>query len=197
MSTQRKEFGRRGLSQNTAPQRGQRQAPFSPARGVATGYASPGGNALSLDDDGFSLWTAFTHTLKLFFGFQGRIGRLEYWTIGIARFVLMTVLLFAFVSTTQPGMEDMTQASVLNALLMSGTGLIYTAIFIAGLVNYWSLEVRRCHDRNVSGLLLLIMFIPVIGAFFAVYIFIMNGFFPGTSGSNRFDTAQGMAPIFD
>ncbi|POF34623.1 DUF805 domain-containing protein [Roseibium marinum] len=197
MPTQRKEFGRRGLSRETPSQRGQRPSHYSSGHATAA-YAPAGGSALPFDDeDGFSLWAVLTNTLALFFSFQGRIGRLEYWSIGIARCVLLLGLLFAFISSTQPALAEMSQVSVTNALFMSGTGLVYTALFIAGLVNYWSLEVRRCHDRNVSGLLLLIMFIPIIGAFFGLYILIVNGFFAGTPGTNRFDTAQGLAPVFD
>lgn len=194
---QRKEFGRRGLSQETHSQRGKRQSHYSSSR-MTTAYASAGASALPFDDeDGVSFWTVFTNTLALLFSFRGRIGLLEYWSIGIARCVLLLALFFPLVNTMQPGLGEITQATIANALFTSASGLLYTALFIAGIVNYWSLEARRCHDRDVSGLVLLILFVPLIGAFYAIYLFIMNGFFPGTPGTNRFDTAQGLAPVFD
>ncbi|WP_199823602.1 DUF805 domain-containing protein [Labrenzia sp. OB1] len=193
---QRKEFGRRGLSQENPSQRGKRQSHYSSGRMTAS-YAQAGG-ALALDDaDSFSLWTAFSTTLALLFSFQGRIGRMEYWSIGIARCVLLLALFFALIDTTQPGLAEMDEAALAIALFTSTSGLVYTALFIAGIVNYWSLEARRCHDRDVSGLVLLLLFVPIFGTFYALYLFIMNGFFPGTPGTNRFDTAQGLAPVFD
>ncbi|MEL7527177.1 MAG: DUF805 domain-containing protein, partial [Pseudomonadota bacterium] len=58
-------------------------------------------------------------------------------------------------------------------------------------------EARRCHDRDSSALFLLILFVPIVGTFYGIYLFIVNGFFPGTPGPNQFDTMQSKAQIFD
>lgn len=161
-------------------------------------YAAAGGGSVSFgQEDDFSIAKALGFAFGLFFSFKGRIGRAQYWTIGIFRFVLTIAVLFSFANQLPNGAMELSEAELGMALFTTQSGLIHLAIFAVLTLSYWSLEVRRSHDRGKSGFYLLIMFIPIVGSIYALYIFIMNGFIPGTNGPNQFDSVQSQAHIFD
>jgi uncharacterized membrane protein YhaH (DUF805 family) len=196
---QRKQFGKRGVQQSV-PQFGDRNASYAPAGMPA--YAAAGGGAAAFDsDDNFSIGKMLGHMFGMLFSFQGRLGRMEYWVIGSIRFVLFMAILVAFVFAVGPQMQGLSEEQANIALLQYAFGTvnggIMTFLLLALAVCQWSLEARRCHDRDSSALYLLIMFIPIVGSFYGIYLFIVNGFFPGTPGPNRFDTVQSQAQIFD
>lgn len=195
---QRKQFGKRGVNQSV-PQFGDRQSSYSGAAMPA--YAGAGGGGSYSDDDGFSVGRALAGFLGILFSFKGRIGRMEYWTIGFIRFILMMVVVLTFAFAVGPQMEGLSedQANVVLVKYAFGTvqGGFLTFLFLVLFLCYWSLEARRCHDRDSSALFLLILFVPIVGTFYGIYLFIVNGFFPGTPGPNQFDTLQSKAQIFD
>ncbi|WP_306141101.1 DUF805 domain-containing protein [Roseibium sp. MMSF_3412] len=196
---QRKQFGKRGVNQSV-PQFGDRQTGYASAAMPA--YAGGGGGGVyDGDDDGFSVGRALGGFLSILFSFKGRIGRMEYWTIGFIRFFMFIAVIVAFVFAVGPQVEGLSeeQANIVLVKYAFGTvqGGFLTFLFLVLALCHWSLEARRCHDRDSSALYLLIMFVPIIGGFYGLYIFIVNGFFPGTPGPNRFDTAQSKAQIFD
>lgn len=193
MPTPRKQFGRRGLAQQSAAGRAYQQTRYGTP---APAYAAPAYSAAA-DDIGVSLLTGFGSAFAMLFGFRGRIGRMEYWAIGIVRFALMIGAAIAYAGSLPATNGEMDTEIILRSFLETGSGMFYLAVFIALTVCLFSLEVRRCHDRDASGLWVLTLFIPLIGAFFALYLFLANGFFPGTSGPNRFDTARSQADLFD
>lgn len=164
---------------------------------AAQAYASPGYGAVPADDDGFSILKVFSFSLGMLFSFQGRIGRAEYWTIGLIRFAIFIGSVIAFASTLQPVNGELDSLAFMSGLVSSTSGIMFLMLFLALTVCLYSLEVRRMHDRDVSGFWLLIMFIPIVGAFYGLWIFIANGFFPGTQGHNRYDTGQSQAAVFD
>jgi uncharacterized membrane protein YhaH (DUF805 family) len=47
----------------------------------------------------------------------------------------------------------------------------------------WIVQVRRCHDQDMSGWWVLFNFVPCVGA---VGMLVVCGFLPGTPGPNRF-----------
>lgn len=149
------------------------------------------------EDDSFSPLKAVTLALGMLFSFSGRIGRMEYWAIGTVRFILMIILIMAFVNSLDVAVADMTKLQLGMALFTTSKGLATLTMFTLLMICYWSLEVRRSHDRDASGLLLLILFVPIVGTFYGLYIFVANGFFKGSPGTNRFDTIRSHAHIFD
>lgn len=195
---QRKQFGKRGVNQSV-PQFGDRQTGYASAAMPA--YAGAGGGAAYADDDSFSVGRALGGFLGILFSFKGRIGRMEYWTIGFIRFFMMMAVVLAFAFAVGPQMEGLSedQANIVLVKYAFGTvqGGFLTFLFLVLFLSYWSLEARRCHDRDSSALYLLILFVPIVGSFYGIYLFIVNGFFPGTPGPNRFDTVQSKAQIFD
>ncbi len=193
MPTPRKHFGRRGLAQQSVTGWGNSQTRYGTA---APAYAAPGYGSDADEGTGMSL-AGIGSVFGMLFSFQGRIGRMEYWGIGIVRFFLMIAAAIAYATSLPANSAQLDSAAVLGGFMDTGTGMIYLVAFVALTVCLFSLEVRRCHDRDASGLWILIMFIPIIGAFFALYLFVVNGFFPGTQGPNRFDTARSQAAVFD
>ena len=193
---QRKQFGKRGLAQQSVPQVGQRQSDYS-AGPAMPAYAAAGGGSVSYgQDDSFSITKALGFAYDLFFSFKGRIGRSQYWIIGIFRFVLMIGVIVSFASQLPTGPLEVTEEQIGMAMFTTQSGLVHLAIFAILTLCYWSLEVRRSHDRGKSGLYLLILFVPIVGSFYGLYIFIVNGFVPGTRGPNQFDTVQSQAHVF-
>ena len=114
----------------------------------------------------------------LFFSFQGRISRMNWWVGLILLSVILGVVGFIFgfvgamISPPGPNGEP-------SGLILALTGLIY-------LVALWpslAIGIKRFHDRNKSGWWLLITLIPIIGG---LWYLIECGFLKGTDGANRF-----------
>lgn len=213
MPTQRKQFGKRGLTPDVGQRWGTQSGLHSHTPAASsygrTAYAAPGFGAVALEDtDSFSVLKVITFPLGLFFSFRGRIGRAEYWTIGFVRWFLSLIVLGIFYSAQYAEMEalkarlasipeDQIVPAVFFALMGSTTGLVCWVLSIILAVSLYSLEARRCHDRDVSALWLLLLLIPLVNILYAIYLFIANGFFRGTPGPNRFDTAKSQAHVFD
>ena len=111
--------------------------------------------------------------------FTGRSRRKEYWM-----FVLFNVLVVVAISAvlgrtsyTRVGMfaSTWTDVSGLGGILI---GLFRLASFIPGL----AVAVRRLHDQDKSGWLLLLAFIPFLGWFALLVLMCLEG----TRGPNRF-----------
>ena len=97
-----------------------------------------------------------------FFSFEGRIGRGQWWGLGI----LLTVLAVL--------------ATVVSFVIFPPlVFFVYVAVLVASL----SINSRRCHDLGWSGWLQLVMLVPFIGGLF---MWGALGFVPGQSGPNKF-----------
>lgn len=129
---------------------------------TANPYQSPEGD-LTVDDGGFG-------EIK-FFSPGSRIGRLRYLSHGILISVVFYIALIP--------------AAVLFAMGDAGAiigGLLMGAAYIALLVITVILIIQRLHDLDKSGWMSLLMFIPLVNLFFAIYVL----FWPGTPGTNNF-----------
>lgn len=121
--------------------------------------------------------------LKELFSFEGRYNRLRYFLIAVGVSVIggLAVLIIGMLFGTPDHAAEMAQGGVsydvgpVGAVLMI---LIYIPMIWIGLAN----SVKRCHDNDWSGWLVLIMLIPVIGFIFALVLL----FKKGTAGPNRF-----------
>ncbi len=109
----------------------------------------------------------------LLFTVRGRISRLTYWTASIFICTSFYVLFNA-----------------LNFLISySATLIIYPVLFLALIAT----ATKRLHDLDRSGYLLWLVFLPVIGPLFLIYLL---GFKKGKRQSNRYGTAPGSAPDY-
>ena len=103
--------------------------------------------------------------LTFYTSIDGRCRRQDYWLRYVLPFVVGSFI-----------------AGIIDAFL--GLQPVVVSIFsLAALWPFIAVGVRRCHDRDYSGWMLLISLIPVIGWLWAL---IDLGFIAGTTGSNRF-----------
>jgi uncharacterized membrane protein YhaH (DUF805 family) len=117
------------------------------------------------------------------FDFSGRSRRMEYWMFTLLQTIIVVALVIVVFSLRRSGDPEEAEA------LFYGIFAIYLVInVIPGL----SVQVRRFHDQDLSGWLVLLGFIPYIGGFI-VLIFMMIA---GTKGPNKYgdDPKGGVNP---
>jgi len=106
------------------------------------------------------------------FSFSGRAGRAEYWKFNIVFGVLLMIASFidgSMAPSDDPFAFPTPWAQILVTLII--------------LIPSMAVSVRRLHDRNKSGWWLLIVFIPIIGAF---WLFVDCGLLPAKEEGNTF-----------
>jgi uncharacterized membrane protein YhaH (DUF805 family) len=151
-------------------QPGGQYAPYGqPAGGQYSapgGYAQPGYGAQRgyLQGGPVDFQTAIRSQIDNVTNFEGRAGLSAYWWYALAIFAVNMVLeIFSIAIGSLP-------LTMLFLLVMIVVGL-------SGL----SVAVRRLHDTDKSGLMLLLGFIPIVGLILLVFMLQ-----PGTPGQNRF-----------
>ncbi len=137
---------------------------------------------------------SFPDAVRMFFrrytDFQGRSRRSEYWWVQLFHIIIY----FAF--SILAGIFGMIGASAEQPgplfWLFFGILMLYgIAVIIPGL----ALTVRRLHDVNITGWLLIGAIIPLINILVGLAIFVIC-FIPGTVGPNKYgpDPKGGVAP---
>ncbi|WP_315761410.1 DUF805 domain-containing protein [Sphingomonas sp. Y38-1Y] len=112
--------------------------------------------------------------LRRYADFQGRSRRLEYWMFTLfLTLVTLVAVLFALM-TGMMNADDSQPGSFFLILLGIGT--------IAVIVPSIAVQVRRFHDQDKTGWLVLLAFIPYIGGIIILVFMCL----PGTRGTNRF-----------
>ena len=96
---------------------------------------------------------------KKFFDFSGRASKSEYWWFQLYNAIIY-VLTFVF-------QGDLT--------------LLFSILIIANIIPIWAAAVRRVHDSDKSGWMVLISVIPIIGLY-VIVLLIQDG----SKGKNRF-----------
>jgi uncharacterized membrane protein YhaH (DUF805 family) len=102
------------------------------------------------------------------FTFDGRLGRMR-----MVAYIFMPTFL-----TLPLAFASLMLASDLPAL---GFGA-YAIVILAHTIFTFSVYVRRLHDLDQSGLLTLLMLVPLVNILLGIYLL----FFRGTEGSNRY-----------
>jgi len=107
--------------------------------------------------------------------FQGRSRRLEYWMFTLfvtlcAMALGALVLVFAGLGSSEP--------SGFTGTLIVILGLAYLAILVPSI----AVQVRRFHDRDMSGWFVLLNFIPYVGSLIVFVFMVLDG----TPGPNRY-----------
>lgn len=110
---------------------------------------------------------------KQIFTTEGRLNRKRYL---IYMIIFALTLAAAKISTT--AMATLLTGDPTGGLVMAITLIL---VVIAGAGNIM-LIIRRLHDMNKSGYFALVVFVPVIGTIFSIWLF----FAPGTIGYNQY-----------
>ena len=110
------------------------------------------------------------------FSFDGRIRRIEYFLSGIVGGIVFSIAWALGIGTF-----------ILGAGMGSAGGSVFGLLIgLAALVAsmWFSLAqgVKRLHDLDKSGWLILLMFVPIVNALFGLYML----FADGTVGSNQY-----------
>jgi uncharacterized membrane protein YhaH (DUF805 family) len=121
---------------------------------------------------------------KKYAAFSGRASRSEYWwwvLVSVAVSIVLNIIVGAGAAAT-------TAASSLSTTAVPGPGATFGTILLviwglATLVPSLALSVRRLHDGNFSGWLLLLCLVPFLGAI-ALLVFMA---LPSNPAGQRFD----------
>lgn len=127
--------------------------------------------------------------LKRYADFQGRSRRKEYWMFWLLTVIIMAVLytlLFATMpAMPQPGPDGMVDPAAAEAAMSGGSSIVFILIMVVGLallIPSLAVTVRRLHDQDKSGWMILLGLIPLVGGLI-IFIFML---LDGTRGPNRF-----------
>jgi uncharacterized membrane protein YhaH (DUF805 family) len=137
---------------------------------------------------------------QILFSFEGRIRRLHFWLtrlgVGVAIVLAFMVLggLAAVIGAAGGG--ENREATGQAAAIVFGAGML---LFIPLLM--WielAILVKRWHDRDKPGVMVLILFIPLVGG---LWTLVECGFMDGTQGPNQYGPSPkgiggGMAQVF-
>ncbi len=113
--------------------------------------------------------------IKRYFDFSGRSRRKEYWMFVLFQIIVLAVLFViggVFGAFNEPADDFATVWVVL-------IGLVYLVLFFIPSI---SVQVRRFHDQDKSGWMILLGFIPYIGGLIVLVFMCLDG----TPGPNRY-----------
>lgn len=122
--------------------------------------------------------TGMITPLRRYADFQGRSSRSEYWMFVLFQMLLYVIPVTLMIGGLAPGGADHSKPGFAFTLGMFFIFLLVIGLFIPNL----AVQVRRLHDQDKSGWLLLISLIPYLGGL-VMFVFML---LPGTTGSNRF-----------
>jgi uncharacterized membrane protein YhaH (DUF805 family) len=148
-------------------------APGGPYGAPNSGYGAPGGYAPQggpqqrgyLQGGPVDFQSAFKLQIENVMNFNGRASLSAYWWYALGLFAVDMVLIIF--------------SAVVGSIAFSM--LLYLVMFAAGL-SALSVGVRRLHDTDKSGWMLLLGLIPFIGGIIVLVLLVL----PGTPGPNRF-----------
>jgi len=104
--------------------------------------------------------------LKKYAEFSGRARRREYWMFTLAIIIVTAVL------------SILSQIPFLGIIFAIVSGIFGLAIIVPSI----AVSIRRLHDTNRSGFMLLLCLIPLVGAIIVLYFSIQEG----TQGENQY-----------
>lgn len=109
----------------------------------------------------------------LFFSPSGRVSRAAYFLAGLLLAIAQALPLYRYMLVPEDSGEAQMWAS------------IFGVMFFASLWSNLVLASKRLHDFGRSGLLSLLLFIPVV----SIVVFLFLCFFPGDPGPNKYGLA--------
>lgn len=128
-----------------------------------------------------------------YFQFSGRSRRMEYWMFALF-YWLVVLLISGLFGHTDSFTTNSTSISFHRSLTPLGEG-IWGMFWLISIVPWLAVSVRRLHDQDRTGWLILLLLIPLFG-WFALLVLM---FFDGTTGDNRYGPdpkGRGDAEVF-
>ena len=130
--------------------------------------------------------------LKRYADFSGRSRRKEYWAFFMLNIVVIGVLLALSLGMGAGAslMEGARSGPLgIYSALFSGVGILIAVWWLAVLIPNIAVNVRRLHDRDMSGWwylgLIVLSLVPIIG-FLVGIVYLVMMCLEGTKGTNRF-----------
>lgn len=124
------------------------------------------------------------HPVSLFFNFDGRIGRLSFWSGSL----LLTLLTSGFLGLLISFVSHATAYQALGGVTLETLMFVAALGFILLAVMHFAVIAKRYHDLDKSLLRYLVVIIPIVGP---VWAMIELGFVKGTRGANRYGLPAG------
>lgn len=147
----------------------------------------------------------------LFFGFNGRIGRKTYWLGHIGIFIVAIAAIAALAAAVGDRFQAIAPGDEITIFALPAGALVFVlAVEVILTIASLALTVKRLHDRNRTGWLALVFYVPswlhnilaesppfgpafwltsmvaAVASLAALWFLIELGFFRGTRGPNRF-----------
>ena len=110
---------------------------------------------------------------KRYFDFQGRSNRSEYWLFALFWAVLSIPYCYVVFSDPMGYMADPVSMTIVG---------LYMLAALASFIPSLAVSVRRLHDTDRTGWLLLLWLIPLLGSLILLVFFVL----PGTRGPNKY-----------
>lgn len=111
--------------------------------------------------------------------FSGRSRRREFWLFALFQFLVSSAISAVFGTPFYGAAAGGFSA----AMLVGGTGALVQNLFaLVSFIPNLAVSVRRLHDQDRSGWLLLLLFVPLFGWFALFVLFCLDG----TRGTNRY-----------
>jgi uncharacterized membrane protein YhaH (DUF805 family) len=113
---------------------------------------------------------------EVLFSFRGRIGRQTYWIVSAVLFLVGAYITAILIEPALAGYRQVTSPPEVTAV----------AYLLWVPVSVWitlATQVKRWHDRNKSGWMVLVILIPIAGP---LWVLVEQGFLKGASGPNRY-----------
>jgi uncharacterized membrane protein YhaH (DUF805 family) len=130
--------------------------------------------------------------LKRYADFSGRSRRKEYWMFVLGSLILYAIVggvFFALAATADGTASDGLGAGGIVAVLL--VAVVALGLFIPSI----AVQVRRFHDQDRSGWMVLLGFIPYVGGIIVLVFMCLDG----TRGPNRFGPdpkAENLSDVF-
>ena len=101
----------------------------------------------------------FVEPVKRYADFQGRSSRAEYWSYGLAQIVLFAAL-----------------------IIIDGSGILFALAVLALIIPNLAVSVRRLHDTNKTGWMILLGLVPFVGSIVLLVLYLL----PANKGDNDY-----------
>lgn len=131
--------------------------------------------------------------LKRYADFQGRSRRKEYWMFWLLQILVFGALCIALFATMpampQPGPDGMVDPvaaeAAASAAMAGGASILFLVMGVIGLALFipsLAVTVRRLHDQDKTGWLILLGLIPIVGGLILLVFMLLEG----TNGPNQY-----------